>query len=174
MAQNIKGIQQWIGDLKTIISKLNTSRKTETDAVAMALTKAEADVKKLKALAEKKKDKWFKSATYKDKIKTYLKVLDGIGDELKKNLEEIKKSQTSNFSDAWIEKNFKISVDMTVKDIKGRASMDLNTQLTNYHKDKANIDNYVRKWWDDYKSIPGQMATMKKWSEEADKMEEVK
>ncbi|HUB80074.1 MAG TPA: hypothetical protein VMB03_14815 [Bryobacteraceae bacterium] len=168
--QNVKGIATWKNDLKAEIAKMNNELKKAKDDLLNKLTSAETQALTLKKLAEKKKDKWFKSAKYKEKIKTYLASLDIILKSLKTAMDDVK-GTTSMFTDAWVEKNFPANADMTVAQVKDRSSMDLNTALTVYAKNKAEIDQHVRKWRDEYKSIPGQLATMKKWVDEADAME---
>jgi len=171
IVQNIKGIVQWKNDLKGEIAKMNNAVKSTKDDLLNKLTTAETQAQTLKKLAEKKKDKWFKSAKYKDKIKNYLASLDLILKILKSQIEDVKASGGTIFTDGWVEKNFPASADMTVEQVKNRMSMDLNSCLSNYIKNKGEIDQHVRKWRDEYKSIPGQLAIMKKWVDEADAME---
>ena len=171
IAGNIKGIQQWTADLKGQIAKLNAAQKESTEKLLATLKSAETQAVQLKALADKKKDKLFKSSKYKDKIKGYLAALDAVNGLLKKQAEGVKASQSLSFNDSWVDKNFKISPDMTVDNIKDRASMDLNTSLTLYEQNKTQINSQVRKWRDEYKSVPGQLAVMKKWIDDADGME---
>jgi hypothetical protein len=169
--QNIKGIGTWKVTLKGEIAKMNGAVKTAKDDLLNKLTSAETQALTLKKLAEKKKDKLFKSAKYKDKIKNYLASLDAILKILKSQIDEVKGTGSSMFTDAWVDKEFPAHADMTVAQVKDRSSMDLNIVLTNYNKNKAEIDQRVRKWRDEYKSIPGQLAVMKKWVDDADAME---
>jgi len=170
IAATIKGINQWKQDLKAKINDLNAALKASQDPVVASLKEATAQVAQLTALAEKKKAKWLKSAKYKDKIKIYLSVLDGINSLIKKQTEIATRSPRS-FKNDWVDKTFEISDNMTVADVKGRASMDLDSSLKTYNDNKVEADSYVRKLRDEYKGIPGQLATMKKWVDEADAME---
>jgi hypothetical protein len=166
----VKGIIQWKGDLKQAIAGMNTAMGTSKAELLNTIISAGTQSMQLKALAEKKKDKLFKSAKYKDKLKGYLAALDTVLKVLK-TYEGNVKGATSRFTDGWVEKNFAVSPDLTVAQVKDRTSMNLNSTMKVYEDNKAQIDTYVRKWRDEYKSIPGQLATMKKWVDEADAME---
>ena len=167
----VTGIVQWAGDLKKLIARLNQEQGKTVDAFLNDLKAAETQATDLKKIAEKKKAKWLKSKTYKSKQKAYIGSLDEIiktVGTLKSSADKVKKIR---FDNAWVDKNFKVTVDMTVKDIKDRASMSLMNSLKTYEKDKKTIDSHIRTFRDSYKSIPGQLALMKKWVNEADEME---
>ena len=167
----VKGISQWVGDIKKRIEMSNKEMAADVGKFMSELTEAETTAKNLKKISEKKKAKWLKSQEYKDKQKSYIGSLDAILvkiGELTKTAGELKKL---NKSDNWVDKNFAMKADMDVADFKERASMDLNNVLQNYENNKNQIDGYVRKWRDSYKAIPVQMAVLTKWAADADKME---
>jgi hypothetical protein len=125
----------------------------------------------LKKLAEKKKAKLFKSTKYKDKIKSYLAALDAVDEIVGKLLAAVAQENKPFVTDGWVDRNFAINADMTVKQIVDLSSATLGDNLKTYEENKAQINMRVRKFRDDYKSIPGQLNTMKKWIDEADQME---
>lgn len=167
----IKGIVQWQGDIKKLIAQLNTEHQKDVSGLSAQVAQAQSDAAKLQKIAAKKKDKLFKSAKYKTKIKGYLGALDGIGTTLTKQLAAIKKASTLTFNDAWVDRNFRITADMTVADIRARASQDVENQMKVYEANQEEADEYVRVWRDEYKGIAGQLATIRQWSADADDME---
>ena len=127
--------------------------------------------KKVRAVAEKKKSKWLASPKYKAKIKGYLETIDDIDKIIAKQKVDLAKAGGLEFDAKWIEKWFTVKVDMTVGDIEDRATMDVQNIMKTYLANQAQADTYVRKWRDEYKGMAGQLAAMKKWSDEADEME---
>lgn len=171
LATLIKGIGTAKDDVKNMITGLNSNLKVRVDAVLATITGAEAKAAALKAAAAKKKDKLFKSAKYKEKIKGYLAALDAIDGILKKQKASLQKVQAIKQGHDWVDKNFKLAADFKVSDIKEAASMEFNSQMKTYLQDKEKIDSYVRQFRDDYKPMTTQLALMKNWSDEADAME---
>lgn len=167
----IKGMLQWQNDLKAMIGKQNAELKAAEDALLQSVNQVATEATQLKALAEKKKDKLFKSAKYKEKIKGYLAALESVQGLVPKFRSEIAEAAAAQKTTAWVDRCFGITPDMTCAQLKGKGSATLNDNLKNYNENKAQIDNYVRKFRDTYKTIPGQMAVMKKWVDDADGME---
>jgi hypothetical protein len=170
IAGNIKGINQWKGDMEAKIKDLNHALKATTDPVVATLEQATTQIAQLKALAAKKSTKLFKSAKYKGKIKIYLSVLDGLHDAVEKQ-KKVAARRPAELKSDWVDKKYKISDAMTVGEVKMRAGAELDKLLKTYNENKDEVDGYVRKLRDEYKPIPGQLAVMKKWMEEADEME---
>jgi hypothetical protein len=170
LAQIVKGIIQWQGDLKSLIGKLNDAHKKAVADLSLALSSADKEAKNLKSAADKKKDKWLKSPEYKAKYETYAKVVASMCDSIQKQVEAVN-GMKFFFTNEWVDKNFKISADMTVSDINNRKTMDLNTVLKRYNEDKVKMDGYVRKRRDQYKPIKDQLQVMDQWRQNADKME---
>jgi hypothetical protein len=169
--ENVKGIQQWIGDLKGAILKLKAVRKIEAEQLLWTVTTAQTKGTQLKSVVEKKQAKWFKNSDYKEKLKKYTTALQEIDKWLKEYRESLNK--LAEYDDSWVDKVYSISPDTTVGEIKIKAGAKVTNQLEKYTKQNEN-DNQVRRWRDSYKGVGGQLALMKKWSEEADKMDLVK
>ena len=69
---------------------------------------------------------------------------------------------------AWVEKCFKISVDMKVSEIADASSAEFDGLLSAY---EAAADTHVRGFRDEYKHMGNQLATFAKWAAEADAMD---
>lgn len=136
-----------------------------------SINESAASMAKLKGIAEKKKAKWLKRAKYKAKISGYLAVLAAIDAILKKQAETIKGLEGISQNDAWVERCYKFSQDMTLKQVRGLASSALETNLKDFYATKQAVGNRAKQFRDEYKSLGGQFAVMKKWVEEADGME---
>jgi hypothetical protein len=166
-----KGIAQAKTDVKGIIAKLNSEQKAAVGKLQASVDASIASMTKLKSIADKKKAKWLKSAKYKAKIGGYLQALAAIDGILKKQAEALKAIEGINQNDAWVEKNYKFSQDMTLKQVKGLQSIELTSNLKDFEANVNGVQTRARAFRDEYKNLKGQFALMKKWSEEADEME---
>jgi hypothetical protein len=171
LAKLVKGIEQWKKDMLALSSKYSKEYETGIKAISADLAAASAEAKRLRAVADKKKSKWLASAKYKAKIKGYLDVIDDLEKVIGTQSKEVAAAKGLSFDEAWVAKWFTVKVDMTVSDIQDRASMDVNNIMKTYLANQAQADKYVRKWRDEYKGMAGQLAAMKKWSDDADDME---
>lgn len=167
----VKGIDQWRREMHAVASKYGAVFDAGRKAIEADLALVAAETKKLRAVADKKKAKWLVSPKYKAKIKGYLAVIDDIEAAVQSQAQELAASGKVTFDAAWIDKWFAIKADMTVQDIQNHASMGLQGIMKTYLANQQVADGYVRKWRDEYKGMAGQLATMKKWSEDADAME---
>lgn len=166
-----KGIGQAKGDVKAILTRLNSAHKTSAEKLLGTLNSTLVTVVKLKGICDKKKAKWLKSAKYKAKIGTYIAALQAIDDITKKQVEAVKAVAALNQSDTWVERNYKFTQDMTLKQVKGLLSSGLQTNLKDYNTQKEQINGRARKFRDEYKSLGTQFAMMRKWVDEAEEME---
>ncbi|MGE5115492.1 MAG: hypothetical protein ACM3N6_03255 [Betaproteobacteria bacterium] len=171
LATLVKGIDQWKKDLMTLAVKFGKDFDNGIKAIGTDLDAAAAEAKKLRAVADKKKSKWLASPKYKAKIKGYLAVIDDIEKIIDAQKKDLAKAKGLSFDEAWVNKWFTVKVDMTVKDIQDRAGMDVQNIMKAYLANQKQADSYVRKWRDEYKGMAGQLAAMKKWTEDADEME---
>ncbi|MFG6413697.1 hypothetical protein ACG02S_07270 [Roseateles sp. DC23W] len=172
MASTIKGIETFRQDLYKACEKFSAIYDVSIGKIKTDLATAEQEAKNLRAIALKKKSKWLASKKYKDKIKGYLDVIDSV--------DKIIASQKSGAASimvqdrAWVDKNFpKIQLSMKVSAVKDRASMSTTGKVKTYLADLGKVTTRVRTFRDEYKSMDGQMAIIKKWADEADELEEV-
>lgn len=166
-----KGIEQWRKDLIAAVGKVATLHDNGVKALRQTLDAAAAESKKLRAIADKKKKKLLASTKYKAKITTYLAALDEIDNTIDGQLKSLDKAKDILKSDAWVNKWFTIKADTTVEQVEAMTTMSHQNIMKDYLANQAEQDKYVRKWRDDYKSMGAQIATMKKWTDEADQME---
>jgi hypothetical protein len=167
----VKGIVGWKQAIKAAIQKRNQDVQAVSAGALATLTNAEKLAGQLKALAQKKKDKWFKSPKYKDKIKGYLAAIDSAEATVKKQKAAISKLNSSKFTDAWVDKSFPASMDMTVAQMAAEATAAVDAQIAVYLQDQATADAEVKTFRDENKSVAGQLAVFKKWIDDADAME---
>ena len=73
----------------------------------------------------------------------------------------------------WVNRNFQVTAAMTVKQIEEANSRSTEVAVKDYLDHSEEQDAYVRGWRDEYKGIAGQLASMKKWSDDADAMEAI-
>lgn len=168
VATVLKGIVASKNDIKALINKLNTEQKAAADKLLATVTKAKTSSGTLSKLAEKKKAKWLKSAKYKAKIGGYLTSLDQLDADLAKLEKRIQARSALKQDAAWVEKCFKISVDMKVSEIADTSSAEFDGLLSAY---EAAADTHVRGFRDEYKHMGNQLATFAKWAAEADAMD---
>jgi len=173
LAKLIKGVDSWKKDMTAVAAKYEKSFSAGMAVISKDLSAAEAEAKKLRGVANKKLKKWLASAKYKAKIKGYLDVIDDIDGLIATQKKQMSETDGLAFDTSWVNKWFTVSASMTVKDFESRASMDTQAFVKNYLADQQKADKYVRKWRDEYKGMASQLATMKKWSDDADEMEEV-
>jgi hypothetical protein len=171
LAKLVKGLDDWKKDMLALATKYGKDFSDGTKAIGADLAAASVEATKLRAVANKKKSKWLASAKYKAKIKGYLDVIDDLEKLVDAQTKELAKAKGLSFDEAWVNKWFTIKVDMTVKDLQDRATMDMQGIMKTYLANQAQADSYVRKWRDEYKGMAGQLAAMKKWTDEADEME---
>lgn len=167
--QSVQGIQQWKGDLKQAIGVMNNAMTVAKGGLLKTLQTAESQGMQLGQLAMKKQSKLLKSPKYKDKIKSYLVSLNEIIKTIKQQRELVSKSLS--LTDNWVESSYPISPDMTVAQIEKLASASAIHQLKEFEQNKTQLKQQVRKWRESTKGMPGQLAVMKKWVDEADGME---
>lgn len=171
LAKLVKGLDQWKKDMQVVAAKFGKDYESGVKGIETDIAAAAAEAKKVRAVAEKKKSKWLASPKYKAKIKGYLETIDDIDKIIAKQKVDLAKAGGLEFDAKWIDKWFTVKVDMTVGDIEDRATMDVQNIMKTYLANQAQADTYVRKWRDEYKGMAGQLAAMKKWSDEADEME---
>ena len=166
----LKGIEDFRQDLFKACTKFGNVYADGFGVIKADLAKAEESAKTLRAIAVKKKSKWLASAKYKDKIKGYLEVIDsveGIIASQKKSIASVKA-----FDTAWAAKNFpQLKVTMTVQEIAARASVDTSNKLKAFLSDVGGANKEIRGLRGEYKGMAGQMASIKKWAEDADELE---
>ncbi len=166
----LKGIEDFRQDLFKACAKFGSVYADGFGVIKADLAKAEESAKTLRAIAVKKKSKWLASAKYKDKIKGYLEVIDsveGIIASQKKSIASVKA-----FDTAWAAKNFpQLKVTMTVQEIAARASVDTSNKLKAFLSDVGGANKEIRGLRGEYKGMAGQMASIKKWAEDADELE---
>lgn len=166
----LKGIEDFRQDLFKVCTKFGNVYADGFGVIKADLAKAEESAKTLRAIAVKKKSKWLASAKYKDKIKGYLEVIDsveGIIASQKKSIASVKA-----FDTAWAAKNFpQLKVTMTVQEIAARASVDTSNKLKAFLSDVGGANKEIRGLRGEYKGMAGQMASIKKWAEDADELE---
>ena len=173
LAKLVKGVDDWRKDMLAVAEKNEAALKKGLAAIGADLETAAAEAKKLRGVADKKKAKWLASAKYKAKIAGYLAVIDDLEKVIAAQKAEVAKADDLSFDKAWVNKWFTVKPDMTVKDFEDRATMDVQAHMKTYLANQAQADKYVRKWRDEYKGMAGQLAAMKKWSDDADEMEAV-
>ena len=171
LAKLVKGLDQWKKDMQVVAAKFGKDYESGVKGIETDIAAAAAEAKKVRAVAEKKKSKWLASPKYKAKIKGYLETIDDIDKIIAKQKVDLAKAGGLEFDAKWIDKWFTVKVDMTVGDIEDRATMDVQNIMKTYLANQAQADTYVRKWRDEYKGMAGQLAAMKKWTEDADEME---
>jgi len=132
IAQSIKGIQQWIHDIKAEIASLNAAQQNSYVSLVTTVDSADALANQLKAAAAKKMVKWSQDIKYKEKIKTYFPALDTLALKVKQQKAGVTAARSLRLTDDWVDGRFAISPDTTVALVKDRASMDLAAALQNY------------------------------------------
>lgn len=167
----IKGLEQYRKDLLNLSHKAATDFATGVQAIRSEITAIDTKTKEIRGIAEKKKAKWFASKQYKTKIKGYLSTIDDVEALVKKQSASMDKAKNRAQDDKWVNRNFQVTPAMTVQDIADNNSRTTELAVEDYIKNSEEQDAYVRQWRDEYKGIAGQLATMKKWSDEADEME---
>lgn len=171
VATIVKGVGTAKADVKGVIAKLNAAQKTSANKLLAAITAATSEAGKLQGLADKKKAKLFKSAKYKAKITSYLAAPDAVEGILKRQSTDIKAIASIQQNDAWVERCYKLPTDMTRKQVRGLASTEFNDSYKKFDDSGAKVGGYARKFRDEYKAMGSQLATLKKWSDEADAMD---
>lgn len=166
-----KGLEQWRKDLINHCNKASSAFADSIKTLRDEIDSAAAESKRLRGITDKKKAKWFKSSKYKAKIKGYLDVLDNIDGTIDSQIKALDKAKGLRFDEAWVNKYYQIKSDTTVEQIEDMTSMDHKGIMENYFKNQDEQDKYVHKWRDEYKAMGAQIATMKKWIEDADQME---
>lgn len=166
----LKGIEDFRQDLFKACAKFGSVYADGFGVIKADLAKAEESAKTLRAIAVKKKSKWLASAKYKDKIRNYLEIIDSVEAIIvsqKKSVASVKA-----FDTAWAAKNFpQLKVTMTVQEIAGRASVDTSNKLKAFLSDLGGVNKEIRGLRGEYKGMAGQMASIKKWAEDADELE---
>lgn len=166
----LKGIEDFRQDLFKACAKFGSVYADGFGVIKADLAKAEESAKTLRAIAVKKKSKWLASAKYKDKIRNYLEIIDSVEAIIvsqKKSVASVKA-----FDTAWATKNFpQLKVTMTVKEIADRASVDTSNKLKAFLSDLGGVNKEIRGLRGEYKGMAGQMASIKKWAEDADELE---
>lgn len=170
LQQCVDGMNQWKGDLKEAIKKMNVSMEGAKGGLLKTLQAVESEAMKLGSLAQQKQKKLFKNAEYKEKIKNYLISLNEIVREVRKQKQAVE-GATSSMTNDWVDKAFPISTEITVEQAQKLASVDLEYQLKSFEESKMQITENVRKWRQSTKGVSGQLGVMKRWMDEADKME---
>ena len=166
----IKGIESSRQDIFRACAKFTTVYENGFGQMRADLAKAEEEAKALRAIAMKKKAKWLASTKYKDKIKGYLEVIDSVDQIIasqKKSLAGIK-----SYDQTWATKNFPaLKLTMTVGEVKDRASMSTAASVKAYLGNLNGVNNEIRGLRGEYKTMAGQMASIKKMAEDADELE---
>lgn len=166
----IKGIESYRQDMFRACAKFTTVYENGLGQMKADLAKAEDEAKALRAIALKKKAKWLASAKYKDKIKGYLEVIDSVDRIItsqKKQLATIK-----TYDQAWASKNFPaLRLAMTVADVKDRASMSTAASVKAYLGNLNGVNDQVRGLRGEYKTMAGQMSSIKAMAADADDLE---
>lgn len=168
----MKGILQLAGDLKKVIAALNSEHSNHAKRLIAHVEYATSKASEVKKICDKKKKGLFKSRMYKDKIKGYLAILEDMQKVLKTQETSIQAAAALRYDDDWVDRTFTVSPSMTIEDLKYRTTMALVDALAGYAKNKKAIDNMAAKLRNEYKSVPGQLAQVKKWIVDADDMEE--
>ena len=172
LASTIKGIETFRQDIHKACDRYCAVYDASIGKIKTDLATAEQEAKNLRAIALKKKSKWLVSKKYKDKINGYLEVIDSVDKIIasqKKRVAAIKPRDG-----AWADKFFpKIQLSMKVSDVKLRASASTEGHVKTYLANLGTVSAHVRVLLDEYKSMDGQMATIKKWADEADELEDV-
>jgi hypothetical protein len=171
--KQVKGVQSWAKSLLDSQRKVASEFSSKVGDISKTLDDAAGDIAAAKKIADKKRAKWLTSKEYKAKINTYLGVLAGLETMVKQQRTSINKAAAMASGEQWIQKNFTLTLDDTVGNVAGMASMSLNGLMKEYLKNSNELDAYVRTLRDEYKGIAGQLATMKKWSDDADAMDEL-
>jgi len=170
--ETIKGIESYRQDMFRACAKFTTVYESGLGQMMANLAKAEEEAKSLRAIAVKKKAKWLASAKYKDKIRGYLEVIDSVDKIIasqKKQLATIK-----TYDQAWATKNFPaFRLAMTVADVKDRASMGTAASVKAYLGNLNGVNNEIRGLRGEYKTMAGQMASIKAMAADADDLEVV-
>lgn len=167
----VKGVGTAKTDVKGIITKLGNEQTAAANKLLAQVTAAFNEATRLKGLADKKKTKWLKSAKYKAKIGGYLSALDSVVTILQKQSDDIKGVAGVQQNEAWVDRCYKLSADMTVKEIRNLASTEFNDSLKKFDTSGEKVGGYARKFRDEYKAMGSQLAVMKKWADDADGME---
>jgi hypothetical protein len=168
-----KGLESWRKTLLGHSEKAATAFEGGMAALRKQLADAGAESKKLRVIADKKKAKWLTSKEYKTKIKGYLAIIDDIDAIITAQTKSLDKAKGLGRDSGWVNKWFTITAKTTVDEVENFASMDHQSILSTYLKNKEEQDKYVHKWRDEYKAMGVQVALMKKWASEADEMEAV-
>ncbi len=171
--KQVKGVQSWAKSLLDAQRKMASEFSSKVGDLSKTLDDAAGDIADAKKIADKKRAKWLTSKEYKAKINTYLSVLSGLETMVKQQRGSINKAAAMASGEQWIQKNFALTLDDTVGNVAGMASMSLNGLMKDYLKNSNELDAYVRTLRDEYKGIAGQLATMKKWSDDADAMDQL-
>jgi hypothetical protein len=171
LAKYVKGVETWRKDMLAVTTKYSKTYDQGLAAISSDLIKASGEAKKLRAIAKKKQKNWLKSPKYKAKIKGYVKAIDEVEGLIKSQTQQLSQAKGLAKKVDWINKWFLIKASMTVGDFASRADMGTQGIMKTYLAEQDKADQYVRKWRDEYKGMAGQLATMKKWTEDADDME---
>jgi len=167
----IKGVEEWRKSMHTMAAKYGNQFSAGMKDISDDLAAAATEVQNLRTIANKKKSKWLASSKYKAKIKGYLEVIDDLETLTNKQTKEMSKVRGLSFNEAWVNKYFGVRLDMTVSDVEGKATMNVQGIMKTYLENQAEADTYVTKWRDEYKSMASQLKSMKAWSDDADTME---
>ena len=167
----VSGIVKAKADVKRTIKTLGDEQKGAAGQLMMTLTKTRTTVAKLKAITEAKKAKWYKSSKYKAKVSGYMTSLTTIDNVLKSQGESLKKLGTWKLDDAWVDKNFAFSPDMKLKDVRALSTAAMDSQLANFNARNGVIQAEAKKFRNEYKSMDGQFAMIRKWIDDAEGME---
>jgi hypothetical protein len=92
---------------------------------------------------------------------------------VKQQRSSINKAAARASGEQWIQESFTLDLDNTVGEVTSMASMSLNSLMSDYLKNSNQLDTYVRSLRDEYKGIAGQLASKKKWSDDADAMDQL-
>lgn len=166
----LKGIEDFRQDLFKACTKFGNVYANGFDVIKADLAKAEESAKALRAIAMKKKSKWLASAKYKDKIKGYLEVIDSVDGIIASQKRSV--ASVKAFDTAWAAKNFPaLKITMTVQEVEARASVDTSNKLKAFLSDVGGANKEIRGLRGEFKGMAGQMASIKKWAEDADELE---
>jgi hypothetical protein len=141
--------------------------------IGKTLDDAASEIAAARKIAEMKRAKWLTSKEYKAKINTYLGALTSLESTVKQQRTSINKAAARASGEQWIQTGFTLDLDNTVGEVTSMASMSLNSLMSDYLKNSNQLDTYVRSPRDEYKGIAGQLASMKKWSDDADAMDQL-
>lgn len=151
-----------IGEWKAFATK-------EVGALQGDLTRLQGSLADIGKRLEKKKKKLLQSKKFKDKIRTYEKLVADFAATAKQRATDLAKIPNAEpLPDNWL-KGAKLGLGDTVGTVENRATMGTKALLKQYESGAMNARSNVKKFRE--QRFDKGMATMKQWMAESDEME---